>query len=228
VVALDRVNDVTRDSFNAILQLRQLEETAFPDPALLHQRLCSYVDALFQRAAQAGFTREDIDDIAYAVVALADEVVLSKSDAIREYWIPNLLQLRYFKENVAGEAFFTRLETIRRNPRRVEVLRVYSLALAFGFQGRYRVRGGELELLTLAESLQRELAGGRRYESEVLSPSGDRPDEAVARGSRSGPMLGISLAAMGLAVLLYFGLRVNVAAGAASAIEQIESARPPP
>ena len=198
-MVVDRVNEVTRDSFNAILQVRQLEDSALPAPAILHQRLRGFIDALFQRAAQAGFTREDVDDVAYAVVALADEVVLSKSDATREYWIPNLLQLHYFKENVAGEAFFTRLETIRRDPRRVEVLRVYSLALAFGFQGRYRVRGGELELLTLGETLQRDLLRGRRYDSEVISPSCDRPDEALARRGRAGPLLGISLAAMGLA-----------------------------
>lgn len=224
---MDRIHEITRESFNAVLQLRQLEDPALPDPKLLHQRLRGFIDAMFQRGAQAGFTREDVDDIAYAIVALADEVVLSKTDAIREYWIPNLLQLHYFKENVAGEAFFTRLETVRRDPRRIEVLRVYYQALAFGFQGRYRVRGGELELLTLTETLQRDLARGRRYEGEVLSPSGERPDEAVARGGRAGPLLGISLGAMGLALLLYFGLRVNVSASAASAVEQLSAAKPP-
>ena len=225
---VDRVNEVTRDCFNAVLQVRQLEDSALPAPALLHERLRGFIDAVFQRGLQAGFTREDVNDIAYAIVALADEVVLSKSDAIREYWIPNLLQLHYFKENVAGEAFFTRLETIRRDPRRVEVLRVYSLALAFGFQGRYRVRGGELELLTLGETLQRDLLRGRHYDGEVISPSGERPDEALSRRGRAGPLLGISVAAVGLAVLLYFGLHVGVSSATGSVIERIDAAKPPP
>jgi type VI secretion system protein ImpK len=224
---MDRINEVTKDCFNAIAQVRQLDDASLPAPELLHQRLRSFIDAMFQRAAQAGFAREDVNDIAYAIVALADEVVLAKSEQVREYWIPNLLQLHYFQENVAGEAFFTRLEGIRRDPRRVEILRVYYLALAFGFQGRYRVRGGELELLTLTDALQRELARGRRFESETLSPNGERPSEALSRSGRSGPLLWVSIAAMGLALVLYIGLRVGVAVSAGSVVERISAANTP-
>jgi type VI secretion system protein ImpK len=99
---MDRVNQLTKDCFNALFQVRQLEESSLPSPENLHVRLRGFVDALFQGGAQAGFTREDVNDIAYAVVALADEIALSKSDRFRQYWLPNLLQLHYFHENVAG------------------------------------------------------------------------------------------------------------------------------
>src|SRR5207237_4035065 len=111
---------------------------------------------------------------------------VSKCDRFRQYSLPNLLQRHYFHENVAGVAFFTRLEGIRKDPRRAEALRVYYLALAFGFRGKHAVRGGELELLNLTEALHRELGRGRRFESEMLSPRGERPQEALALSGRSG------------------------------------------
>jgi len=224
---MDRVNELTKDCFNALFQVRQLEESSLPSPEILHVRLRGFVDALFQGGAQAGFTREDVNDIAYAVVALADEIALSKSDRFRQYWLPNLLQLHYFHENVAGVAFFTRLEGIRKDPRRTEVLRIYYLALAFGFRGKHAVRGGELELLNLTEAVHRELSRGRRFESEVLSPRGERPQDSRALSGRSGLLLWISAGAAASVLVLYLGLRVAVAASASSIVDRISAQTPP-
>jgi type VI secretion system protein ImpK len=224
---MDRINDITADCFNALIQLRQLDDALMPEPEGTHRRLRKFIDSMRQRAAQAGFSKEDVEDITYAVVALADEIMVAKQDPVGAYWVSNLLQVSYFEENVAGEAFFTRLEGIQRNPRRTEVLRVYYLALLFGFTGRYRVRGGELELLTLTEDLQGLLSRGRKFESEMLSPSGERPAESLARGGRSGPLLWISLGAVAFAVLLYVGLRIAVSSSAASVVDRIHAASTP-
>jgi type VI secretion system protein ImpK len=224
---MDRITEVTRDCFNALTQVRQLDDAALPAPELLHQRLRSFVDALFQKAAQAGFSREDANDVAYAIIALADEIALSKSETVRQFWMGQALQLHYFHENVAGEAFFTRLETLRRDPRRAEILRVYYLALLFGFQGRYRVRGGELELMNLVDGVRNDLSRGRKGDGETLSPHGERPSEAMASAGRGGPVLWISLAAIGLAVVLYLGLRISLASAAGGVVERIAAARAP-
>lgn len=224
---MERVGQVTQDCFNAVAQLRRLEEGALPPPESLHRRLRAFVDALFQKGQQAGFSREDVDDMAYAVVALADEVALTTSEELRQYWMGRELQMHYFRENVAGEAFFTRLETVRRDPRRAEVLRVYYLALLFGFQGRYRVRGGELELMNLVESLDRDVARGRRRDVETLSPEGEPPDRSHARRVGGGKILwaagGVALALL----VLWVGLRVWVGQSAASVLERIVAASPP-
>jgi type VI secretion system protein ImpK len=221
---MDRITEVTRDCFDALIQLRRLDEASLPAPAALHARLRGFVDALFQKAAQAGYPREDANDIAYAVVALADEIAVSKSERLREHWASQSLQMHYFHENVAGEAFFTRLQAIRRDPRRREVLQVYCLALLFGFEGRYRVRGGELELLTLAEETQRDLARGRKFDAEVLSPQGERPDDAARAGGRSPWALWIAAGALALVVLLYAGLRVSLGVSAGDVARRIQAA----
>lgn len=224
---MDRINGVTGECFNALAQLRQLDESALPAPEALHRKMRGFVDALMQRAAQAGFSREDVNDVAYAIVALADEIALSKSDAVRQFWVGQQLQLLYFQENVAGEGFFTRLEAIRRDPRRHEVLRVYTLALLFGFQGRYRVRGGELELMNLVDDLQRSLARSREHESETLSPQGEPPE--LARAGRGGKnvLLYAAGGAVAAALALVVVLRIWLGSSVSSVVERISAANLP-
>jgi type VI secretion system protein ImpK len=224
---MDRINGVTGECFNALAQLRQLDEAALPSPEALHRKIRGFVDTMMQRAAQAGFSREDVNDIAYAIVALADEIALSKSETIRQFWDGQQLQLQYFQENVAGEGFFTRLETLKRDPRRREVLRVYALALLFGFQGRYRVRGGELELMNLADELQRSIAGGREHDSETLSPQGEPPELARAgRGGRA-TLLYAAAGVVGAALALVLVLRVWLGFSVSSVVERIAAANLP-
>jgi type VI secretion system protein ImpK len=224
---MDRVNEVTKDCFNAVAQLRRLEEGAQPPAESLQRRLKGFVDALFQKAQQLGFTREDVDDIAFAVVALADEVALTKSEELRQFWVGRELQMHYFKENVAGEAFFTRLETIRKDPRRAEVLRVYYLALLFGFQGRYRVRGGEIELMNLVESLEREVTRGRKVDVETLSPEGEPPDRTRASTGPGRWLIWIAAGSAGALVLLWVVLRLWVGSSAGSVVSRIAAANLP-
>lgn len=224
---MDRITGVTGECFNALVQLRQLDDAALPAPEALHRKLRSFVDAAMQRAAQAGFAREDVNDIAYAIVALADELALSRSERIRQFWDGRQLQLHYFQENVAGEGFFTRLEGLRRDPRRHEVLRVYYLALLFGFEGRYRVRGGELELLNLQDDLQRELARSRAHDAETLSPQAEPTKAARAGSGRSGRLLLAGGAAIGAALLLVLGLRLWLGASVRSIVERIAAANLP-
>jgi len=219
---MDRVTEITKDGFNAVTQLRATDDLAGVHPEQLHTRLCGFVDELLRRAAAAGFGREEANDLAYPVVALADEVVLSRGgDELRAFWSARPLQLHFFKENVAGEEFFTRLDAIRRDPRRAELLRAYYLALVLGFQGRYRVRGGDLELMGLVDGLARELAKGRKSDEEALSPSGERPSGGLVDARRAGPLLLIAGGALVVAIILYIGLRFSLASGTDAVVSRI-------
>jgi type VI secretion system protein ImpK len=221
---MDRITEITRECFDALIQLRRLDGASFPATATLQPRLRGFVDAMFQRAAQAGFSREDANDIAYAVVSLADDIVLSRPDSSRDDWASQSLQLHYFQENVAGEGFFTRLTNLRRDPRKREILHVYYLALLFGFEGRYRVRGGELELMKIVDGLQAELQRARRFDTEVLSPHGERPDEAHRSAGRAGLGVWIAAGALALAVLTYAGLHLSLGMSSGSVVSRIDSA----
>lgn len=205
---MDAVDEVTSECFNALNQLREYDGPV-SSPDLIHQRLCGFIDGVKQRARELGLADRDTQDMLYAIVALADEIALSKPEPLRGSWVVHPLQMQYFNENLAGEGFFDRLEAIRRDRRRVDVLRVYYLCLIFGFQGRYAIRGGELELMRIVESVRTDVEAGMEHPEE-LSPSGDPPDEPmVQRGGRN-PFLWVSLGIFALAIAVFVGLRVSL------------------
>jgi len=217
---MNRVHAATQYCFGAISQIRRLDPSDLPLPELLHQRLNGFVEEMRALLRKSGFDNQDVEDITYAVVALADEVALNSGELISSYWMTNLLQFKYFRENTAGDGFFSRLEIVRRDPSRKDVLEVFTLCLLFGFQGKYRIRGGELELMTLTESLKRD-ALRPAINTELLSPHGERPTEAIVGVRRNGVLVLAAAAAVAIAVLLYGGLRLSLASSLSSITEEM-------
>lgn len=210
---MDNVNDIVATSLGAIFQLRRLVSETAGRPEQLHRHMKAFIDDLMKRAAAAGFDQADTQDMAYAVVALADEVALSLPDPVRDYWMAHLLQFQYFKENQAGEGFFDRLKQVRGDPNRHSVLLVYYLVLSLGFQGKHGVRGGELELMALQEDLAKELGRSlpRGFEEDVLSEHAERPHEASVAGSQSKWLIALAGGGVALAIVLFIVLRVTLA-----------------
>jgi type VI secretion system protein ImpK len=207
---MQRATEVTKDCFDAAIRIRNSDAAAVPPPEVLHHRLRGVVDEMLRRAAVLGFSHQDAQDMAYALVALLDEVALSRPEPYRSFWMTNLLQLQYFNENVAGDGFFHRVQALRKDPHRAEVLQVYYLCMLFGFQGRYRIRGGELELMTLIDSVQKDLERAKPFDFDVLSPHGERPSESMFTSKRKLSPMVISLGALVLALVVYGGLLINL------------------
>src|ERR1700690_260602 len=150
---MDLVSDLTDECFSAIGRLRVLDEPA-ASPQAVQAQLRTLVDSFKERARKAALPEKDAQDIAYALVALIDEVGLRAPEPLRGYWMSQPLQLHYFGENVAGEGFFTRLDSLLADGRRFVALRVYQLCLLFGFQGKYGFPGGDVELMRIAETVR--------------------------------------------------------------------------
>ncbi len=202
---MDRVNEVTKDCFNALVQIRTLADDGFISPETLHTRVRGFIDELFRSGVRAGIYERDVQDMAYAIVALADEVAMRKSGGVRDVWLSQPLQLQYFSENLAGEGFFVRLEQLIADPRRIETLRVYYMCLLFGFQGRYAIRGGELELAAVQRRVKDAL--GIHAKPEPLSKRHLRPRERVNRTQQYYVTVWIGLLAVLFSLALIIVLR---------------------
>ncbi|HJL14166.1 MAG TPA: DotU family type IV/VI secretion system protein [Sandaracinaceae bacterium LLY-WYZ-13_1] len=219
---MDRVTEVTKEVFNALSQIRRADERSQPMPEMLYQRMRSFVDRAMRRASELGFAQQDVQDIGYALVALTDEVVMSKGGELRDYWLPRSLQLQLFNTNVAGEGFFNNLQNLRHDPSRMEVLKVYYLCLLFGFQGQYRVRGGEIELASIVEEIGNTLTRAGMIGETTLAPHAARPQENLG-GTRSHmPLILISVAAVVVSLGIYFGLQWSVSSQADDLVEHIQ------
>jgi type VI secretion system protein ImpK len=223
---MERITEVTRAAFGALLQLRGVDPDSPPPAAVVHGQMREVVGDLLKLAGDAGFSQQDAQDMAYAVASLADELALAQSDAFRDHWMGQPLQFLFFQENQAGEGFFRRLQSIRLDPSRAEVLRVYYLCLLFGFKGRYQVRGGESELLETVESVGKELQRHRRPGAEILSPHGERPAEVLLHAKDSRQLLMVAGGALLLALLLFGGLQLWLRSTRLSVIDQLATLQP--
>lgn len=218
---MDRVNEVTKEVFNALAQIRRADDRSQPMPEMLYQRMRSFVDRAMRRASELGFQQQDVQDIGYALVALTDELVMSKGGELRDYWLPRSLQLQLFNTNVAGEAFFNNLQNLRHDPSRMEVLKVYYLCLLFGFQGQYRVRGGEIELASIIEDIGSALTRAGMIGEAQLAPHAARPQENLGGARSHMPLVWISIAAVVVSLGIYFGLQWSVSSRADDLIDHI-------
>jgi type VI secretion system protein ImpK len=217
---MDTLNQITAECFNALSQFRELDGP-ISSPEMIHDRLRGYVETMREKAREQGMPQRDADDIAYAIVALCDEIALGKPEPMRGHWMSRPLQLHFFNETLAGEGFFQRLAEIRRDTRRVDVLRVYYQCLLFGFQGKYSMRGGEIELIRIADSLRPEIERNIDV-PDRLSPAGEPPDEAVVRSGGRNPVLWIALGVFAVAIAVFISLRVSLNREVSGLIDRVD------
>lgn len=220
---MDRVHEVTKEVFNALTQIRRADPRAQPSPEMLYQRMRSFIDRAQRRAAELGFAPHDAQEIGFALVALTDELVMSQGGQLRDFWLPRSLQLQLFNTNVAGEAFFDKLAALRNDSTRLEVLKVYYLCLLFGFQGKYAVRGGEIELSSLVEEIGGTLTRAGQIGEPPLSPHAARPAESLGGGGTQMPLVWVSLAAVLLAFGVYLALSLSVSSQADDLVDHIQT-----
>ncbi|HEY0714088.1 MAG TPA: DotU/TssL family secretion system protein [Polyangia bacterium] len=223
---MDKVSGLSRDCLHTLNQLRALDGHEPVSPQLLHRRVGDAITRMLNEARSLGVPEKDAQDMAYALVALADEIAISKTGPIHHYWRDNLLQMQFFDENVAGEGFFRRLQSLRQDHRRSSVLRVYYLCLLFGFQG-IHVGRGEGELRRLTEAVGEELARTLDVPDE-LAPDGRRPDEAQLKRREKRPLLWAGVASIALALSGYIGLRVVLDGQTDDAVDEMKELRPAP
>jgi type VI secretion system protein ImpK len=151
-------------------------------------------------------SNEDVYLTKYAWCALMDEMILASRGALTESWQRNPLQLEMFGEQLAGDAFFDKLEQLRaQGAAKVQVLEVYHMCLLMGFQGKYLIEGSE-KLGYLTARLGDEIAA-HKGQRAAFAPHAYAPDR-ISHKLRAEAPLWVLGSVLALAMLLAFlGLR---------------------
>jgi type VI secretion system protein ImpK len=196
-----------------------------PGADVLQQRVSSLFDQMGRKCREAGLSDEDTNEAKYAITAFTDEQIFRSAWPGRQQWMAQPLQLIYFNENTAGEGFFQHMAALQNQPSRAHVLEIYYLCLCLGFQGQYAVRGGE-GLGPIIDQLSTRLSG-TAGNAEVISPHGE-PRE-VFRGlmRREMPLLGLSIAFFGLAIVVFIVLKLVLAGNVSSASTEMTKGNAP-
>lgn len=206
---MDTLLPILEEPLRLVRYVRQCPPGAALDAAQLRNAFRAALARMRRGGEEQGIDSRDLDEIGFAVVSLADEVVLARGGSISYEWMREQLQLSLFGENTAGETFFVRLEQLRRDPSRARILGVYYLVLTLGFRGRYAVHG-ELALQELVESVRLDLERLGELREAVLAPSGARPRDSIVQRSEGWVVLGVGVAATLLALVFYVGVFVDL------------------
>ncbi|WP_070096520.1 type IVB secretion system protein IcmH/DotU [Pseudomonas sp. NBRC 111139] len=128
-------------------------------------------------ARAANYSVEQVKDTQYALCAFLDESVLRSDDnALRRHFELQPLQFRYFGVHLAGEGFFEKVDALRADVKQnIDVLEVYHLCLALGFEGKFSL-GQKDQLRYLANTLGQDIARYRKA-PKALSPDWALPDQ---------------------------------------------------
>lgn len=169
------LKDLVRDFITMALIVRRgrqaISVTAFE----------SSVDTFFanleRQARSANYSVEQVKDAQYALCAFLDESVLRSGDNhMRRHFEMEPLQFRYFGVHLAGEGFFEKIELLRADVKKnLDVLEVYHLCLALGFEGKFGL-GQKDQLRYLANTLGQDIARYRKT-PKALSPDWALPDQ---------------------------------------------------
>jgi len=169
------LKDLVKDFMSMALLIRQGLRATSVDTFL------AQVDAFFvdfeREARNARYSADQVKDTQYALCAFLDESVLNAQGSnIRGHLELHPLQFKYFGVHLAGEGFFEKLEALRADVKaNLEVLEVYHLCLALGFEGKYRL-GQQDQLRYIANTLGQEIVR-LRQPPRTLAPDWALPDQ---------------------------------------------------
>jgi type VI secretion system protein ImpK len=177
--------DLMYDGFYALFMLKNRcapqNETEFLN------KLTLFLNEFEANAKKLGASAEDIDASKYAFCAAVDEIILRSSFGIREAWERRPLQLSIFGEQLAGENFFRRLETLRaKGSAHRQALEVFHMCLLLGFEGKYLIEGIE-KLAYLTARLGNEIAQ-MKGKPTGFAPHAERPDHIANKLRSDVPM----------------------------------------
>ncbi len=196
--------DLMYDGFYMLFLLKNRNAPA--DAEQFRERVKQFLADFERGSARLNTSAEDAYLAKYAFCAVTDEVVLSSGFAIRDAWERQPLQLALFGEQLAGEHFFTKLETLRQQgAARVQVLEVFHMCLLLGFQGKYLIEGSE-KLAYLSARVGDEIAAfkGKRT---TFAPRWAPPDSIANRLKAEIPLWALVSVFALLGLTAFLGLR---------------------
>jgi type VI secretion system protein ImpK len=199
--------DLMYDGFYALFMLKN--SNAPQNNADLAQKMTQFLDEFGRNAKKLGASADDIDASKYAFCAAVDEIILRSSYAIRDDWERRPLQLILFGDQLAGENFYNRLESLRaRGSSHLQALEVFHMCLLLGFQGRYSLEGSEkLNYLTARLGDEIAIMKGKRG---GFAPHAERPDQIIHKLRTDMPLWVLGSVFALICIVAYAGLRTSL------------------
>lgn len=168
----------------------------------LRPKIASLLDDFEKRAERYRFSSRIIQVSKFALASFVDETVLTNNFHLKEEWEKNPLQLEYFGEQLAGNKFFDKLESmLKQIDVTADAIEVYYVCMLLGFKGRYAVYEKEKLLATMQQTADALVKAGKIRPTD-LSPNWLANDQPPPPEKRGMPVWAKLTAAGGLGVAM--------------------------
>lgn len=206
-----------------------LRQAHHPDPAALRDTLARAVQAFETKAREAGVLNEHVIGARYALCTFLDETAANTPWG-EKLWAQRSLLVQFHNEAWGGEKFFQLLGKLAEQPAtHRNLLELFYIILALGFEGRYRVlQNGRAQLDAVRERLAQMIIKERGEPTRELSPHW----QTLATNARplrdSVPIWAVAAIAALLLATLYLASSYAVNRHSDPAFAQILGLRVPP
>ncbi len=120
----------------------QIQNTQWETPAALQEHILETLEAFVEASEEMGKSGGEIDDAKYGILSFLDELIL-KHGSFGYDWLEYRLMMKIFNDQMAGEVFFTKLDTFLVDDTKKDLLELYGILSLLGFQGKYQLEGLE-------------------------------------------------------------------------------------
>lgn len=171
----------------------------------LRPKVAGLLEDFEKRAERYKFNHKIVAVSKFALASFVDETILTNNFPLRSEWERNPLQLEYFGEQLAGNKFFEKLESmLKQIDVTQDAVEIYYYCMLLGFKGRYGVYEQD-KLLAIMRSTADALVKAGRIKPVELSPNwfaNDQPEPPKKRGMPTWAKV-TAFAGLGVAVIAY-------------------------
>jgi type VI secretion system protein ImpK len=171
----------------------------------LRPKIVSMLDEFEKRADRYRFNPKVVQVAKFALAAFVDETVLTNNFPLRQEWERNPLQLEYFREQLAGEKFFDKLEAMMGQlDVTQDAVEIYYVCMLLGFKGKYAVYEKD-KLLAIMQKTANALVKIGKIRPVELSPHWLVSDQPAPPAERKMPTWAkvTAFGGLGLAIIIY-------------------------
>lgn len=171
----------------------------------LRPKVAALLQEFEERAVRYRFSEKIVQVAKFALAAFVDETVLTNNFPLREEWEKYPLQLEYFGEQLAGNKFYEKLESMLRQVEvTADAVEIYYVCMLLGFKGRYAVYEQD-RLLNIMQRTADALVKCGKIKAVELSPHWLAVDQPPPPEKRGMPMWAkvSAFGGLGFAVLIY-------------------------
>ena len=190
----------------------------------LRPRIAKMLDEFEKRAERYRFNHKIIRVSKFALASFVDETVLTNNFPLKDEWEKYPLQLEYFKEQLAGNKFFKKLDAmLKQIDVTADAVEIYYVCMLLGFKGRYAVYEQEKMLSTMQKTAKALLKVGKIVPTE-LSPNwlaNDQPEPPKKGGMPIWAKIS-AFAGLAIAVIVYLVMFLLSSQFLSEAIEKLQ------